>query len=255
MIDHLSVSQINTFSRCELQCYFRYIEGLKVPVKSSAIKGKAVHCGLECIYTSKQREGRYYPDAVTDLVSESIEFADKIEEVIWDEPKNKVKDGAVDLINVYIENKHPDVVQQKDIEAVEMKLDTELFTETGEEIKIVGYADLILKNKVVDFKTRTKKPTSITTDIKFQTAFYTSVTQKDEIELQYLISTKKPQIVILNTSSNNNLKTITREVFISAFKRISQSIKTGNFLPTGLFHPWACGYCGYGDKGYCKFST
>jgi CRISPR/Cas system-associated exonuclease Cas4 (RecB family) len=253
LIDHLSVSQINMFSRCEFQWFFRYIEKLKIIPSSALIRGKAVHSGLADIYYSKQKENKYYPDRVVDIVAESVEKSDEQEDVKWDKPKDKTKDIAVKLISSYINNNYPDAIESASIEQVEQRIDYNLFTDKGEDFKIIGYPDLILKDRIVDFKTANRKPSGIDMQYKFQTAFYTTVTEKNNIELQYLIAKKEPEIITLSSSVDNNIKAISRNIFIKTYKKIKASIHSGNFLPTGLFHPWACRYCGYADGGKCLY--
>ena len=48
VIDHLSYSSVNTYQRCPLQWYFRYIERLPEEVLGSALVfGSAIHSGIE----------------------------------------------------------------------------------------------------------------------------------------------------------------------------------------------------------------
>ena len=253
VIDHLSVSQINTFSRCEFQWYFRYVEGKKIPPSSALVRGKAVHLGLADIYSSKKTEGIFHTDRVLDIISEYVEHSDEAEEVSWDKPKHKTKDCAVGLVRTYIDNKYPDMINSKDIEQVEEKLTHYLFTDKGEKLKIIGYPDLILTDRVVDFKTTSRKVNKISMDYKSQTAFYTTATDKNTIELQYLINKKVPEVITLYTDIDNEIKAISRNVFIKTYNKIKASLQSGNFLPAGIFHPWACGYCAYGEKGMCPY--
>lgn len=253
VIDHLSVSQINTFSRCEFQWYFRYVEEKKITPSSALVRGKAVHLGLADIYASKKDSDKFNSDKVLGLISDYVEHSDDEEEVVWDKPKNKTKDCAVGLVRTYIDKKYPDMIKSSDIERVEEKLIHNLFTDKGEKLKIIGYPDLILTDRVVDFKTKSRKVNKISMDYKFQTAFYTTATDKDTIELQYLINKKTPEINTLYTDIDKAIKTISRNIFIKTYSKIKASLQSGNFLPTGIFHPWACGYCGYGEKGICPY--
>ena len=253
VIDHLSVSQINTFSRCEFQWFLRYVENFVIPPKSALIRGKAVHLGLANIYLSKQVHDKYNADEILDVVSTSVDYADSEQEVVWDKPKGKVKDIAVKMISSYIKDKHPDNIHSDDIESVESKISYNLFTEKGDEFNIIGYPDLVLKDKIIDFKTTARKPSKIDLGYKFQTIFYSTVTGKSKIELQYIIAKKEPETVIMISKIENSVKSISRNIFIKTYNKLRQSLLTGNFLPTGLFHPWACSYCGYGEQDKCPY--
>jgi len=252
-IDHLSVSQVNTFSRCELQWFFRYVEGLKIVPNSALIRGKAVHEGLSEIYTCMKVQEQYIPERIIDLVVDYVTHADDNEEVNWDKPKDTIKDVSVKLVNTYIQEKYPESISPSEIENVEEKIEHNLFTDEGDEVPIVGYPDLILGSRIIDFKTSSRKPREIDTQYKFQTAFYTTVTNKKVIELQYLITKKEPEIITLFTKADKTIKAISRMVFMNTFKKVRSSIRSGNFLPTGIFHPWACKYCAYGEQGHCSY--
>ena len=252
-IDHLSVSQINTFSRCELQWFYRYIEGLKIMPTSALVRGKAVHVGLSEIYTCMKVQEKYVPEKVIDLVIDYVTHADDDEEVRWDKPKDMIKDISVKLVDAYMQEQYPESVQPSEIENVEQKIEYQLFTDEGEEFSIIGYPDLILTSRIIDFKTSGRKPKEIDMQYKFQTAFYTTVTNKEIIELQYLICKKDPEIVTLFTEIDKKIKAISRMVFMNTYKKLRSSITSGNFLPTGIFHPWACKYCAYGEQGHCSY--
>ena len=253
VIDHLSVSQINMFSRCELQWFLKYVEGFRYPSSSALVRGKAVHIGLADIYTSIQREKRYYPDKTIDLVADYVSRSDRMEEVNWSDPKFKVKDIAVSLIKCYIDNQYPDKIEADSIESVEVKIQHVLYSDEGEKIKIIGYPDVTLTDKIIDFKTKSRKPSGIDIEYRFQTAFYSTALGKSKVELQYLISKKTPEIICLNTGINNNLKAISRNIFIKTYKKIKAGLQSGNFLPTGIFHPWACNLCGFKSIGKCPY--
>jgi hypothetical protein len=252
-IDHLSVSQVSMFSRCEFQWFLKYIESIAVPVHSALIRGKAIHSGLASIYLSKQTNRDYHVDEVLDIVVNSIEHADSKENIIWDKAKSLVKDIAVKMMNSYINDKHPDNIKSEDIESVESKFSYDLFTDKGESFNIIGYPDLVLKDRIIDFKTTSRKPSKIDLGNKFQTAFYSTVSGKTVVELQYLIIKKQPETVSLVSNIDKEIKSISRIIFIKVYNKLIQSLRTGNFLPTGLFHPWACNYCGYADHSKCPY--
>jgi len=129
-----------------------------------------------------------------------------------------------------------------------------IFSAEGEEIRVVGYPDLVLKDRIIDFKTGSKRPNGIEPEHKFQTAFYSTATDKRTIELQYLISKSNPEIVTRFAEINDSIKADARILFIKNYSKITEALLSGNFLPTGIFHPWACKTCGYAKSGKCLYN-
>lgn len=254
-VNRISISQVKMFQRCPMQWYFRYVQGLKVPPKSALIIGSGVHAGQENIYKSKMTEGKYNETETLDCTAEYIETADKREEVEWDEPKDQVKDLAVNLVRTYIGEKVPDQVQQEEIESVENGFSVD-FETNDNKFEIIGFIDLELKNKIVDFKTTKRTPKVLEPADILQTSLYSTAKQKDNIEVQYLVKLKTPKTVILQMPDGEllrALKKMTNEAILRTYIALTNAVKTGSFEPSGITHPWACAMCGYGEKGYCKF--
>jgi CRISPR/Cas system-associated exonuclease Cas4 (RecB family) len=253
-IDHLSVSQVSTFSRCEFQWFLKYVEKLSYPINSALVRGKAIHSGLSLIYQQKKESGKFSSDDVLDAAIDLINNADGTEEVIWDTERYKIKAISVQALNQYMESDIVAKVKPYQIMQIEKKLEITIYTPDGDAIKIIGIPDLVLTDKVIDFKTKTRKPSGIDTDFKFQTAFYTTVTRKPNIEIQFLICKNNPETVIMSIESDDNIRKMSRLIFIKTYNKIKSALQSGNFLPTGIFHPWACRFCGYATGGKCPYS-
>ncbi len=76
MIEHLSVSQLDMFTRCGEQYRRRYIEGEIVPPGIAARIGTGVHKAAETNWREKMRTGQDMPlDAVQDCAAEAYHKA------------------------------------------------------------------------------------------------------------------------------------------------------------------------------------
>jgi CRISPR/Cas system-associated exonuclease Cas4 (RecB family) len=249
----LSVSQVKMFQRCPMQWYFRYIQGLKVPPKSALIIGSGVHAGQENIYKSKMVDGKYNETETLDCTAEYVETADKREEIDWDKPKGEVKDLAVLLVRTYIGEKIPDQIEQEDIESVEKGFSVDFETDVVA-FEMIGFTDLELKDKIIDFKTTGRTPKVLDPADLLQTSLYSTAKQKDKVEVQYLVKLKTPKVVILPGPEDMTLlKDLTNKAILRTYIALENAVKTGSFEPSGITHPWACGMCGYGEKGLCKY--
>jgi len=107
------------------------------------------------------------------------------------------------------------------------------------------------KTCLIDLKTAKRKPQNNQIDYSYQLQLETYAIHGDlkKAEIHYAVQTKSPQIIVLDhplPKNNSRIKTIA--------KQIAEAIKTGNFIPNGLGHSWACSYCGYKEKGLCPYN-
>ena len=253
-LDHISISQYGTFSRCQLQWYLRYVEGLRIPPRSVMIVGSGVHSGAETIYRQKKTLNSYDLNDALDATRDYIEYSDVKEEVDWDTPKNDVKDTAVGMLKVYSSDvRIPDNIPNESIEAIEVPLNIRL-KRGKSEVMIKARPDLVLTDKIVDIKTTGKTPSAIPMSVILQTHLYATALNKNETMAHYIIRKKKP------TAFEREIKkvdkagiAVVQNLLIDFWETLQAAIKSGNFLPTGLSHDYACNFCGYGKSGKCPY--
>lgn len=252
VIDHLSVSQINTFFRCPMQWYFRYIEKKIVPPNGNMTTGKAVHAGHEIIYTEKLNGHKYVKGDVLDAVRDIVDGSDP--ETDWgDSSKATALDVAVRCSEYYMDEGYPDSVNDEEIEAVEQQhIVTLIDPESFDVVDIILYPDLELKDRIRDTKTKASTPKTNSPDYKFQAAFYAKTTGKQKFEVEYIVKKKNPAVVIIPERVGNMCKVVD-DIFLKAWRQIKACNVSGDYPPSGLCHPWACNYCGYGKRGMCKY--
>ncbi|MEA2036677.1 MAG: PD-(D/E)XK nuclease family protein [Nanoarchaeota archaeon] len=254
-LDHISVSQYSTWSRCQKQWYFRYIEGLRVPPNVNMIVGSGVHSGAETIYRQKKALDTYNLNEALDATRDYIEYSDANEEVEWDKPKAETKDTAVKMLRVYSSDvRIPDKIAGRHIEGIEIPLSIKL-KRRDTSVLIKARPDLVLTNKVVDIKTAGRKPSSLPMNVILQTHLYAIALKKSETEAHYIIRTKNPTAFERNAGDvTKESITVIQNLLINFWEGLQTAIKSGNFLPTGITHDYACAYCGYGKIGLCKYS-
>jgi CRISPR/Cas system-associated exonuclease Cas4 (RecB family) len=268
----LSFSQINMYSRCGIQYYFRYVEGIIVPPASALILGKAFHKAQEEEYKHKLETKQDMPiSIVTDLFAEEVERDFSQDVLLKDEEKtigktqvrDRIKDNGINMLTEYYYsvavNTMPEAVE-KEFTITEdfpllMDSNTGLIVELPAPVK--GYIDLITdKNEVIDTKTSSKTPTKDTAEKSQQLTIYALGykeiygTLPEKLRLDCIIQPgKKSPSRVVTLETTRNIEQIER--LARRIARVAQGIKAGVFIPPDQ-GSWACSYCGYRDIEICK---
>ncbi len=150
-IDHLSVSQINTYLRCPMQYYFRYCEGIISPPSAALTLGLSFHVATAFNYSHKLVE---HSDADVDDVCDvfSTEYDERKHETVFapDENPGRIKDNGVRALRFY----HQQVAPRVEPAGVEEEFRVKL---KGRDYELVGRIDVIDKaNKVIETKTTSR---------------------------------------------------------------------------------------------------
>ena len=223
---HVSVSQINTYTRCPAEYYFRYIEGVTAPLKPAMYKGSITHSGIEFNYRQKIDSRQDLPiEQVKEYTS--AQFDERAEEVEWDEDKGKAKDETLSLLELY----HKEIAPSIQPVAVEERAEIAF---VGKDYTLLGYIDVVDENGFIrDTKTTGRTPSEDVIDNNLQLAAYSLMyrTLKDKPEtgvaLDYLVSLKKPKVVQFQTTVEDNL----RNRFLKIMDAVVTNIENGNFYP------------------------
>jgi CRISPR/Cas system-associated exonuclease Cas4 (RecB family) len=244
---HLSISQINTYLRCPLQYYFRYIQGIIIPPKAALVLGGVIHKTLEYNYKQKVK-------SCQDLkVKEILEYFDwtfkeREKEVEWkqeNEKKEKFKEQGMKLLEKY-QNEIAPKIQPL---VVEQKHEIQL---EGLNRTFLAFLDLIdIHQVIIDHKTSARTPSIISPDHNLQLIAY-SMTYRAENEKQesksrvhYLIKTQEPKIIALEKKVSN--QEIQR--FLKIISSVARAIEEENFYPNP--HNFMCTAIGCGFWEIC----
>jgi hypothetical protein len=152
-------------------------------------------------------------------------------------------DNTTRAVNLY-GNTEAYKYKQNQIEGIELKLQFNI-----EEIKFLGFADLVLNDSVKDFKTTSKTPKK-DNSYNFQVNLYSIPTKKNRVSLETLVLGSNK---IVKYDFEATAKDETRATALKLARGVYNAKKTGDFAPTGIFHPWACNFCGYADNNICKY--
>ena len=250
MISHLSVSQLDMFTRCGEQWRRRYLDEEVIPPGIAARVGSGVHKAAEINFKSKMQTGEDMPlDAVQDAAAEAYDKA-LAEGVFFapDEvPGAKIamaqgKDDAVSLATLFRRELAPAIMPA----LVEHRVMLEI---PGVALPVVMILDCYtVDRKLRDLKTSGRKwaddkahtspqPTVYREGIKQETGEY-----PEELLFDVLVSTKTPGLQTLTTRRNEQ----DTAILARKFQIMCASIGAGIFPPAQPDH-WCCSmkFCGY----------
>jgi hypothetical protein len=249
-INHLSASQVDQFSRCGIQWYKRYIDGLKIPPGIAALTGSSAHEAFELNFKSKLTTGEDLPlsdleDCAATAYREKLDrqgvFIARENLPSAQADLSDGRDMAVAICKPFKEDFahtiQPAMVEEK------MTLDVEGLP------TIVGYLDLYTSDgRLSDSKTTKRKwpqndvdtatqPTLYREMIKAKTGSYPRVMTIDQF-----IKTKEPRFESTETiRTSDDFRILT-----DRFKVMLKMVQAGIFLPAQP-GAWNCSakWCGF----------
>lgn len=250
MIQHLSVSQLDMFTRCGEQYRRRYLEGEIVPPGIAARIGTGVHKAAESNWREKMRTGQDMPlDAVQDCAAEAYDKA--LQDGVFFAPDEapdatlamaRGKDSAVSLATLFRRNLAPSITPA----LVEEKIILDL---PGVDLPIVTILDLYTEDKALrDLKTSGKKWSEDKAHASHQpTAYREAVRQATgeypaDLLFDVLVSTKTPTLQTISTTRGEG----DAAILARKFQIMCASINADIFPPAPPDH-WCCSakFCGY----------
>lgn len=241
--------------KCAAMYEHRYVNDVKVPPGIAVHAGTGVHHGAAKNYEHLITDGMLLPtDAVVELAVEAFDKALEKDGAIDDSPSERgdAKDKTVRLARLHAERVAPSRMPA----AVEKTFRLEL---GGYPIDVVGTIDLIEKNdEISDVKTSGKSPQESIVHSSVQLSSYAlaanamagrELSADVAVRLDYLVDTKSPKHVPLESSRNG----VDYQNFLRRVELANAMIENGVFPPTSPAN-WCCQekYCGYW-KDVCAF--
>ena len=247
---HLSASQINTYLRCPMQYYFRYIRGLKLPPKSALTLGSSVHAGLAHNYQQKKDSHKDLKvGEVLDVYGQSFDLGAKETEWGKDEKPGEVKDQGAGLIKVY----HSEIAPNIQPVEVEQKFEVNF---PNVDYGFIGYVDLLDdKKRIIDHKTTARTPNGISSDHRLQLTGYAlgyragTGRKERKVRVDYMVKNKHPKVVTLEEKISDG--DVDRLLKLMAY--VAKAIEQELFYPQP--HNFMCNNrgCGYWDICHKEF--
>lgn len=271
---YLSFSKIDTYTKCGIKYYLKYVKGISIPSSTPIILGQAVHHAFEKFFLEKLSGNilsvsdvlDIFSDKIDILFSEEILLSEEEKELGLDRVKGESKDAGVAAIKGYYNkralNIEPFLVEQEfqvDLYKVINELyidDEDLYLDT--QVKLMGYFDLITAEKAIhDLKVKTYKPKKDEADKSQQLTLYTLAYKEllgefpEKITLENIILPGKgdnvAQVIIQETTrTEEDIKRALRRTL-----RVIDGIKKGVYIPPDQ-SSWLCQYCGYRKLNICK---
>ncbi|RLC87685.1 MAG: hypothetical protein DRJ03_05260 [Chloroflexi bacterium] len=237
----LSISQIQTFLRCQRMWALRYVEGLKIPPPGAALIGSLTERALEVALQPVLEGKRPEPlDVVEDVFAEGFKEARDLADWRDDKPEKLFEDARVALRGYHkkqVPKLRPVALQERRSKFV---------APAG--MEVVGIADLREAAKIVDWKTSKRKvSTQRSRAYAVQLHTYQALwPQSEGLELHNLVLGREEPL-ILPVEAEEDPERVWA-LFWQVKTGIEIALRTGVFLPASLDH-WICSpkWCGFWD--------
>jgi len=166
-VDHLSPSQISTYSQCPRRYYLQYVEGIRGPASGAMLRGTAVHAGVELNYQQKLTTRQDLPVAVVErAAADAFKKGLSAAEFHPRENRSTLQQQVVDMARVYHENVAPRIQPLM----VERSVDVDM---AGVPVPVRGVIDLVDDTEALrDLKTTGRAPDPSSAQESDQLAHY-----------------------------------------------------------------------------------
>ena len=252
----LSPSRISQFERCQLQYYFREVEGRKTPPGIALVIGGSVDKSASVDLQNKVDTGELLPlDAVQTAARDHLEneWAGGVQNDGEDsEDKGEVIDLTVRLATLH----HEEVAPLRKPVGVQMAFGVQV----SESVVLTGHIDILEADAVVDTKTIKAKPSKIKGDHLVQTQLYAVGVKVNggvlpsKVKLDYLVKNKTVKTELLEAPVTPESAQAALDRLSVTARVIQTALKTGDFMPAPA-DSYICAekWCGY--FSHCAFGA
>ena len=246
-MNRYSASQLGTWTRCQMQWYYRYVEGIKSPPGVAALLGKGVDASVTANLQAKMAGSPLSFTEAQDVARDGVASAwseepprvsddDKIQDV------GTCQDKAIVLAGIHHARVAP-IIEP-------VALQQEAFLEPdGYDFTMKGYLDVVEAEKIRDTKTTGKKPDPEAADrgsYADQLTLYGMMVPDKSLHLDYLVNVQKPYQVLIEATERTELD---QAKLLDKYQRMHMAVEAGIFQPTAADN-WTCSqkWCGYWDR-------
>lgn len=244
-----SPSQLGTWTKCQLQWFYRYIEDLKRPPPVSAYLGSAVDASVTANMQAKIDTG-----ALLESMDAAKQVAVDSAKAKWKEEPPRIADDdvirtdgecadqAAYLSAIHYQRVAPDIEPK----AVQLEVNG---SPDGYDFDLRGFVDIVEDGRIRDTKTTGRKPAD---DIANRGSYADQLTIYDllmggghQVQLDYLVNTKKPYQHIAVGAPR---EAADHDRVLDKLARMDRAIAAGIFHPAPA-DSWQCSrkWCGYFD--------
>lgn len=246
-------SSLAMLYRCPRQYEFRYVEGLRLPPNAFAAAGTAVHEAVRRNLAERMEHERLLePDVVEGIAAdrflalwqEGVELSQEERE----QGKAAVRERFLRRSTGLSLLHHAELAPGIEPTALEREWRLEL---QGYPYDLAGRMDIEEENSLRDTKTASRKPRQQQADESLQLTtyalakLYTGGALPEGLYLDYLVDTKTPQAVVLQTTRTEWDVTL----FLRRLEVAMRQLEAGVFPPTDPSNWWCSPrWCGYHER-------
>lgn len=246
--DHLSVSAVNTYLKCQVQYYFKYLTDIPKPKIARLVHGSAVHAGIANNLTQRM--------CGNNDCNESIELAEQFFEEATKDDNNilydKVffnKDVAIRSIAKILNQALPEIEEliQHPMLSEWALTDSGISVELCTKQKVIGYVDCVdTEGNIYDFKVTGNANSIQDATQSLQLGVYSYFLPQPSKKVGLIsISNKTGKVTpaIVTCGQQRGINAI--NALDMAAKNIQSSIENRSFIPNT--EGWHCSsnYCDY----------
>lgn len=241
----LRYSQLALLARCPKAFEMRYVQNITTPRPSYLVLGSGCHYALAKLYQHKIDRESDMPlpdwlDLFCDAWDNQVfgpEDEDKVIPVIWDEPKNELKDVGISLLKSYRQIVYPPVQP--------LAVEQSFVRKISDGFSLESRPDLISTGGIVEHKTAKRRKSQEEADRDLQPLCHTVVSGSPDVPYHYhlLLKQKVPTSAVVSTKrSQRDIDWFANEFLPPVIKMVNAGI----FPPLGL-DSWVCGpdWCSY----------
>lgn len=218
----LSPSQVRAFMDCPTRWWYKYGLNLPEPKNSNLSLGIAVHAAIETNFRQKLTSLCDLPDAETtaafheswDALGDETEFRE-------DESPAELAGTGEQLVRKYMQEAAPAIQPA----AVEL----EVYGVIGG-VPVQGRVDVLdTEGRILDVKTRSKKPVGFDPADSFQLATYQQITPgaSERVRIDTLVKTKVPQYIPMS----HTITAADRRATEMLYPLAQEAMRSGLYLP------------------------
>jgi len=249
----LSASSLNTYLRCGRQWMYAYVQGIKAQPSLRAVRGIAVHAGVELNFRQKiQTHTDLNQDMVLDAFGQAYdeETADGYD-AKEGETHGSVKDVGYKMASVFHKEAAPRIQPTMVEEPISFTINGQVWTgqiDYAEERPATLWGDSEPGLVVCDAKTSAAmpRPDSYLINMTGYALATRQLTGKKEADVRfdYIITTKAGNVRYepINTGQVSDSQV---EGFAWVVADVASKINQGSFPANGLTNPGVCDWCGY----------
>lgn len=231
-IEHVSASQIATFTRCQAAWLFSYIHGIKGKPTGAMTRGTAVHKSIARNYCFKVQTRVDMP--VSDVLDAyDTTFNELSHDTVWNgDNAGKVKDAGYRVLGHYQEEVAPETYPLD----VEQSFRFFVNWMDGDEEKSVEFKGVLdledVKGNLVEIKTTGQTPRAPGGDHVIQLIGYSIGKEaiskkKPSAWLDYLVTLKTPKVLSFPIDVDDSKK----KFFLGNVPRVVKAMESENYYP------------------------